>query len=120
MAAPISVEAIGIKELNQRLDQVSALTQPGHPAHQAILSRAILQFHRFMSSVVPVDTGRLKNSLHPFVEDNEGSIRTNVIYALPVEANAGYVKRTVDEEGPRVGEHVIVALQGEIHDAFSA
>jgi hypothetical protein len=115
------VEIENLKETQQGLVNVAQTITQGA---RGILSKAILQLHRFMTAIVQVDTGRLKNSLHPFVEDEEASIRTNVVYALPLEYMAGgkysYIRKTAKQEGPRVADQVVVALQGEIGDAFSS
>lgn len=121
-AARIEIE--GLKETQQRLVNVAQAISGADGKQKGILSRGILQLHRYMAGIVQVDTGRLKNSLHPFVEDREASIRTNVFYALPLEFMAGgiysYIRRTAKEEGPAVAQTVVIELQEEIDGAFSA
>lgn len=117
---PARVEIEGLAETQRRLTRVIESLAPDET--RGILAQAVLRLHRFMTGIIQVDTGRLKNSLHPFVEDGAASIRTNVSYALPLEFMAGgkysYVRRTAKEEGPAVAEQVIIELQGEIDGAF--
>ncbi len=116
----ISLELKGLKDLNKRLGHLTDIVSEGSDTHEPILSDAILQLHRFMSNVVPVDTGRLKNSLHPFVDlsSSAADISTNVEYALPVEFRTGYVQRTVDDELPLVTERMLEATGEAIVGVF--
>ncbi|MBN1991355.1 MAG: hypothetical protein JW953_01530 [Anaerolineae bacterium] len=115
------VEIDGLKETQDKLVQVAQLITEGG---KGLLSRSILRLHRYMTGIVQVDTGRLKNSLHPFVEDREANIRTNVVYALPLEYMAGgkysYIRETARDEGANVAAQIVSGLQGEISDAFGA
>lgn len=114
------IEIQGLHETQQRLTRVIEALSPEET--RPLLQIGILRLHRYMTGVVQVDTGRLKNSLHPFVEDKAAEIRTNVAYALPLEFMAGgkysYIRRTAREEGPAVAQQVIIELQGEISGAF--
>ena len=120
MATRQRLEIEGLAETQRRLSRVIEALEPDQT--RPLLSMGILRLHRYMTGIVQVDTGRLKNSLHPFVEDDSAEIRTSVVYALPLEFMAGgkysYIRRTAREEGPAVAEQMIIELQGEIHGAF--
>lgn len=90
----------GLKQLIQNVSANGDLE--GH------MVLALGQLHRYASSIVHVDTGRLKNSLFVDTErsrnDLIGYVATNVEYAPMEEGRGGshaFFGRTVAEEGPR-------------------
>jgi hypothetical protein len=107
----------GVEETQRALDRVADGVRPGGGELHNVLTLAAGQTHRYlmglsrdrppmgMVGVLPVITGRLKNSFFWRVErrgrDLAGVVATNLEYAQPVEARREFLARTVrDMEAP--------------------
>lgn len=104
----VAIEVKGLKEVQEKMARLVAATGAGKGL-DAIIARATLRAHRYASMVVHVDTGRLKNSLHPRVEGKGnnvyGVVGTNVVYAPYEHARGGshaFFARTIAEDGPGI------------------
>lgn len=121
MSEDLKWDVEGLEEAQRKLRRLlQELGAGGQPGLKGIISRATLRAHRYASMIVHVDTGRLKNSLHPRVEGKGnniyGVVGTNVVYAPYEHARGGshaFFRRTADEEG-----HAIV--QQAVRDVVAA
>ena len=96
------------------LDQVQRAMTEGTrklsgPGLEGTVAKATLRAHRYMSRVVHVDTGRLKNSFFPSVHTRGnsalGTVGTGVDYAEKEHGRGGehaFAQRTIDEEGDNI------------------
>lgn len=115
MPNDISLSIRGVTEAQQQLQAVDKAT--ADPQLIALLSLAAGQVHRYLMSlgkdtppvgitgVLPVITGRLKNSFFWGTgrQGNSlvGYVATNLIYAPEVERRRGFLAKTIkDMEGP--------------------
>lgn len=77
---------------------------------EAGLTEIALRVHATSTQIVPVDTGRLKNSLTWRVEGPEAEVGTNVEYAERIEyggsrqAPQGFLRPALDSVGPKMGD----------------
>lgn len=99
---------IDVKGLNEAVQSLQGLITGLEPSGEleTIIAKATARAHRYSSSIVHVDTARLKNSLYPRVHSSKnnvyGIVGTNVAYALYEHERGGshaYFQRTIDEEG---------------------
>ena len=105
----------GLKEAQDRLTNVANGVSPNGLRGTLLLATGMV--HRYLlglgadhppvelRGVLPVRTGRLKNSLFFMVEDNGsglvGRITSNITYGPVVEARRGFMARTVEDmRGP--------------------
>lgn len=108
----VNIEIEGLKEVQDKMAQLLQEIGAGEGL-DAIIARATLRAHRYASMVVHVDTGRLKNSLHPRVEGKGnnvyGVVGTNVAYAPFEHARGGdhaFFTRTAKEDGPGIVKQI--------------
>lgn len=101
-----SMSVVGMKELQQKLQRLQEKLDPYGGLYDA-MGIAIGMVHRYASAIVPVDTGRYKNSLFWTVGRGmrgvTGRMGTNVEYAISVERMGGRratFARTMKEEVP--------------------
>lgn len=102
----LELEVRGLKQAQNQMAATVRALQPDNAAGAAI-QFATLGLHRYMTSIVRVDTGRLKNSLFPLVDGLTGAVITNVNYAPYEEARGGehaFMTRTEDEQMPKIAE----------------
>lgn len=85
------------------------------------MAAAVGQLHRYVIGIVPVDTGRLKNSIFAEVQNggDRGLLGTNVYYAIYQEYGTRYISprrfmgRTSQTEGPAaIRTYKSILLQG--------
>jgi hypothetical protein len=124
----MSMSARGLGELQAELARLSRAVAVREQGPKQAMTLGVLQMQRFLFAisqdsppggqrgVLPVITGRLKNSIFTEVagqgDDLFGHVATNVIYAPPVEARRGFMERASREEGPRVAESFYDLIQG--------
>lgn len=102
----LELEIRGLKETQEAATAVVQALQPDGAAGAAV-QFAVLGLHRYMSTIVHVDTGRLKNSLFPQIDGLTGMIVPNVVYAPYEEARGGshaFMTRTENEQSKQVSE----------------
>jgi len=105
----LELEVRGLKETQDAARAVVQALQPDGAAGAAI-QFSVLGLHRYMTTIVHVDTGRLKNSLFPQVDGLTGMVITNVNYAPYEEARGGehaFMTRTEDEQGKQIAEQAL-------------
>ncbi len=112
----MSVSVTGLREAQDRLTATQLAVSPSGGL-RSLVTLATGMVHRYllglgadhppigMTGVLPVQTGRLKNSLFWVVESKgnslTGRVTSNVAYAPAVEARRGFMARTVrDQRGP--------------------
>lgn len=105
----MSVRTTGIKEALARLDRAKAGTE-GRGLAQ-LVQLATGQTHRYLMSlsasgtppstpgVLPVVTGRLKNSFFWQTRGTVGLVASNIAYGPGVEARRGFLSRTARDMG---------------------
>ncbi len=117
-----SVIDLSPKNLKAIQQTMRATIQKLEPAGaQGAVAFATLGLHRFMTAIVHVDTGRLKNSLFPEVAEQTGRIFTNVNYAPYEEARGGthaFMSRTETEGAPRIAAETLKEYGAEIQGTW--
>lgn len=104
----LRIELDGLKETRDSL-LATARGLSAQGGLRGVVAKGTLRAHGYVSKIVHVAIGRLKNSLFPTVEGSGnnvfGVIGTNVVYA-PFEHDRGgahaFFERTVNEEGPAI------------------
>lgn len=106
-----------LEELQRELQRLQQ--EVSKEGMEATLTLAVGMLHRYGSSIVHVDTGRLKNSLFWRVQAGERRASaiwgTNVAYSIYEEARGGdhaFVDRTARSEGPHVERIFGVRISG--------
>lgn len=114
----LELEVRGLKETQDAARAVVQALQPDGAAGAAI-QFSVLGLHRYMTTIVHVDTGRLKNSLFPQVDGLTGMVITNVNYAPYEEARDGsgenatppgphnFMGRTEKEQGKQIADQAL-------------
>lgn len=129
MADPIIREELrNLARVQRAMRRAMEAMQPSGDA-QAAVQFATLRLHRYMTSIVHVDTGRLKNSLFPKIDGLRGMIFTNVNYAAYEENRPGgkpgkgghaFMRRTMSEDGPAATETTLRLFQTKITQAWNS
>jgi len=115
-ANTMSVE--GLKELQRQLTETLP-DQTGNALENA-MRRAEGAVHRHAAGIVPVDTGRLKNSIFwddPYWGGNTifGEVGTNVEYAPDVEADQPYLLPALRNEERTINDIFAMELKAAQH-----
>lgn len=116
----IDIEVRGLKEFQDRAAAVVQALQPDSNAGAAV-QFAVLGLHRYMTTIVHVDTGRLKNSLFPQVDGLTGAVITNVNYAPYEEERGGehaFMERTDKEQGKQIADQTLKLFDTAITTAW--
>lgn len=107
-----------LNDLQEELDRLAYEVDPQRGLGETV-TLAVGMIHRYGSSIVHVDTGRLKNSLFWDVTTSERSASaiwgTNVSYSIFEERRGGshaFVDRTERQEGPAVARLFGVRITG--------
>lgn len=120
MAKLMDMHVKGLKEAQRAMVNTVAALEPNGPA-QAAIQFATLGAHRYMTTIVHVRTGRLKNSLFPEIDGLTGEIITNVNYAPYEEARGGphaFMQRTQDEQMPQLAEKTMQLFETAVFSAW--
>lgn len=108
------VEIVGAEAAIRELERLRATASPAGMRKTIRLATGLL--HRTASAIVPVDTGRLKNSLFQDVigrgNNIVGLVGTNVEYSIFVEQRVHFMQRTVEREASAVRSLFVEALRG--------
>ncbi len=114
----IKIEARNLAKVQRAMTRTIQALEP--KGTQGAVAFATLGLHRFMTALVHVLTGRLKNSLFPEVTETQGRIFTNVNYAPYEEARGGehaFMTRTETEGAPGIAAQTLqlfaVQIQSE-------
>lgn len=105
----LELEVLGLKETQDAALAVIHALQPDGAAGSAV-QFTVLGLHRYMTTIVHVISGRLKNSLFPQVDGLTGMVITNVNYAPYEEALGGehaFMTRTEEEQGEQIAEQAL-------------
>lgn len=114
---------IDVKNLAKVQRAMRSAIQKLEPAGtQGAVAFATLGLHRFMTAIVHVRTGRLKNSLFPEVTETQGRIFTNVNYAPYEEARGGehaFMTRTEKEGAPGIATQTLKMFAVQIQSEWN-
>ena len=94
-------------DVSEVLREISITQERLQTMRRPAMQAALGQLHRHAASIVPVDTGRLKNSIFPQVQGGgeSGFVGTNLYYAPYVEFGTSKMRarrffgRTVRSQG---------------------
>lgn len=118
------IEIRGVRKLRKALKAIERDISGRGGRMVSAMTKATLLAHRFASIAVHVDTGRLKNSLHPEVNergnDLVGSVSTNLSYApyefsLPGSGQWGTPHNTLIYTHEQTRGQVQALLENDLH-----
>jgi len=115
----IKIEVKNLREVRRAMTRTIQALEP--KGTQGAVAFATLGLHRFMSAIVHVRTGRLKNSLFPEVTETQGRIFTNVNYAPYEEARGGthaFMTRTEKEGAPGIAAATLKLFAVQIQSTW--
>ncbi len=118
--ALMRLEARNLKRVQTQMLRAARELQPGNAAGEAI-QFVTLGMHRYMTIIVHVRIGRLKNSLFPEINGLRGRIFTNVIYAPYEEARGGthaFMERTAKQAYPPLAKNALDRLGVRVQTAW--
>lgn len=110
----VTINLAGVNELQKRLKRLNI--NAAKEVSQ-VTKKAVLNIERKAKKYAPVDTGRLRSSITPYVKDTEGEVSTNVEYALNVEIGTAnqkaqpYMAPAANEIKPEYQREVNEALK---------
>ena len=118
--ALMRLEAKNLKKVQAQMVRAARELESGNAAQEAI-QFVTLGMHRYMTIVVHVRTGRLKNSLFPEINGLHGRIFTNVNYAPYEEARGGthaFMERTAKQAYPPLAKNALERLGVKVQTAW--
>jgi hypothetical protein len=116
----MQLEARNLKQVQNRMLRAARELEPGNAATEAI-QFVTLGMHRYMTIIVHVRTGRLKNSLFPEIKGTRGRIFTNVNYAPFEESRGGphaFMERTAKQAYPPLAKNAMDRLGVKVQTAW--